>query len=80
MRSLGIEAYSCDIEPCSGGHPELHIQDDVMSFFKKMGFNYCISTMYISYNSWNKTISNIKIIRNIKCLIQKNLKIWLMKN
>jgi len=29
MRVLGIEAYSCDIEPCSGGHPEWHIQGDV---------------------------------------------------
>ena len=29
MRELGIEAYSCDIEPCSGGHPEWHIQGDV---------------------------------------------------
>lgn len=29
FRSLGIEAYSCDLEPCSGGHPEWHIQDDV---------------------------------------------------
>ena len=29
MRALGIEAYSCDTEPCSGGHPEWHIQGDV---------------------------------------------------
>jgi len=29
MRALGIEAYSCDIESCSGGHPEWHIQGDV---------------------------------------------------
>jgi len=29
MRALGIEAFSCDIEPCSGGHPEWHIQGDV---------------------------------------------------
>lgn len=29
MRALGIVAYSCDIEPCSGGHPEWHIQGDV---------------------------------------------------
>lgn len=26
FRKLGHEAYSCDIEPCSGGHPEWHIQ------------------------------------------------------
>jgi hypothetical protein len=29
MRALGVEAYSCDIEPCSGDHPEWHIQGDV---------------------------------------------------
>ena len=28
FRNLGIEAYSCDIFPCSGGHPEWHIKDD----------------------------------------------------
>lgn len=26
FRSRGHEAYSCDILPCSGGHPEWHIQ------------------------------------------------------
>lgn len=30
MRRLGHEAYSCDIEPCSGGHPEWHLQQDVI--------------------------------------------------
>lgn len=30
MRELGNEAFSCDILPCSGGHPEWHIQDDVL--------------------------------------------------
>lgn len=30
FRALGHEAYSCDILPCSGGHPEWHIQDDVL--------------------------------------------------
>lgn len=30
LRKLGIEAYSCDLEPCSGGHPEWHIQGDVL--------------------------------------------------
>ena len=31
FRNKGHEAYSCDIQPCSGGHPEWHIQDDVMN-------------------------------------------------
>ena len=30
FRERGHEAYSCDIQPCSGGHPEWHIQDDVL--------------------------------------------------
>ena len=30
FRVLGYEAFSCDVLPCSGGHPEWHIQDDVM--------------------------------------------------
>lgn len=30
LRKLGHEAYSCDVEPCSGGHPEWHIQDDCL--------------------------------------------------
>lgn len=30
FRAKGHEAYSCDIEPCSGGHPEWHIQGDAI--------------------------------------------------
>lgn len=29
FRNQGHEAYSCDLEPCSGGHPEWHLQQDV---------------------------------------------------
>lgn len=34
LRRLGHEAYSCDIEPCSGGHPEWHIQVDALELLK----------------------------------------------
>lgn len=34
MRRLGHEAYSCDIEPCSGGHPEYHLQVDALELIK----------------------------------------------
>lgn len=34
FRLLGHEAYSCDIEPCSGGHPEWHIQCDALELLK----------------------------------------------
>ena len=30
FRELGHEAYSCDVQPCSGGHPEWHVQGDVL--------------------------------------------------
>jgi site-specific DNA-cytosine methylase len=29
FRKRGHEAFSCDILPCSGGHPEWHLQQDV---------------------------------------------------
>ena len=29
FRKLGFEAYSCDIQECSGGHPEWHFNFDV---------------------------------------------------
>lgn len=31
FRELGFEAYSCDIQECSGGKPEWHIQGDAIS-------------------------------------------------
>lgn len=30
FREKGHEAYSCDIQDCSGGHPEWHIKGDVL--------------------------------------------------
>lgn len=30
FRERGHEAYSCDLQECSGGHPEWHIQGDVL--------------------------------------------------
>lgn len=34
LRKLGHEAYSCDIIPCSGGHPEWHLQCDALELLK----------------------------------------------
>ena len=30
FRERGHNAYSCDLKPCTGGHPEWHIQGDVI--------------------------------------------------
>lgn len=49
LRKLGHEAYSCDVQDCSGGHPEWHIKSDALCLidgdcdFKTMaGDNYAI--------------------------------------
>lgn len=34
FREHGHEAYSCDIQECSGGHPEWHIQGDALIAIK----------------------------------------------
>jgi len=35
LRKLGHEAYSCDLVECSGGHPEWHLQEDLMHLLGK---------------------------------------------
>jgi hypothetical protein len=35
FRKLGHDAFSCDILPCSGGHPEWHLQNDVTELLKE---------------------------------------------
>ena len=35
FRAKGHEVYSCDILPCSGGHPEWHLQQDVTELLQQ---------------------------------------------
>ena len=35
LRKLGHEAFSFDLLPCSGGHPEWHYQQDVFEVINK---------------------------------------------
>lgn len=42
FRKLGHEAFSCDILPCSGGHPEWHYQQDVFEVIN-MGWDLMIA-------------------------------------
>ena len=35
MRARGHEAFSCDVLPSSGGHPEWHLQEDVIPLLQK---------------------------------------------
>lgn len=43
FRNRGHEAYSCDILPCSGGHPEWHIQDDALKVIAGGGYDLIIA-------------------------------------
>ena len=42
FRKLGHEAYSCDIQKCSGGHPEWHVVENALQMLSK---NITIVTM-----------------------------------
>lgn len=56
FRNKGHEAYSCDIQPCSGGHPEWHIQDDVLKIINKnCTFTTCDGKIH-SINNWDLMI------------------------
>ena len=56
FRKLGHEAYSCDIVPCSGGHPEWHLQQDVLPLLKEkwdmiIAFHPC-TDLTVTGNRW----------------------------
>lgn len=68
LRKLGHRAFSCDLQECSGGHPEWHIQGDVLPLIngnctfttadththtaRTLGFAACISSLYLSVERW----------------------------
>lgn len=43
LRRLGHEAYSCDLQECSGGHPEWHYREDVFSVFNDSKWDMVIA-------------------------------------
>jgi hypothetical protein len=42
LRKLGHEAYSCDLLPASGGHPEWHFQDDIFKIINSCEWDILI--------------------------------------
>jgi len=43
FRELGHEAYSCDILPCSGGHPEWHFKEDIFGVIEREHWDLMIA-------------------------------------
>ena len=58
FKKLGHEAYSCDTQECSGGHPEWHIHGDVLEQLGKgwdmmIGFPPCTYLTYAGTRHWD---------------------------
>lgn len=71
FRERGHNAFSCDILPCSGGHPEWHIQTDVLSILNptthyEQGYNeywngiwfYTADAFYRIKGKWDLIIAH----------------------
>jgi hypothetical protein len=59
LRELGHEAYSCDLQECSGGHPEYHLKMDVFQAIELYKWDIGIffptcTYLTISANRWYK--------------------------
>ena len=59
FRERGHEAYSCDIVDCSGGHPEWHIQGDVLPLLSgNCTFNTLDGQRHDIYGKWDLIIAH----------------------
>lgn len=59
FREKGHEAYSCDIIECSGGHPEWHIQADVLPLINgRCKFTTCDGQMHEIVEKWDMIIAH----------------------
>ena len=62
FRKLGHEAFSCDLLPCSGGHPEWHIQRDVLQVLDD-GWDLMIAHPPCTYLTRAGTIAKNQSVR-----------------
>lgn len=64
FRRLGHEAYSCDLQPCSGGCPGWHIQDDILNALQAtvghLNFFGCHPVCTFLANSGVRWLASIK--------------------
>lgn len=95
LRKLGVEAYSCDILDCSGGHPEWHLKQDVSGLLKEkwdmvIGFPPC-TYLTITGNRWfdvgkygqkaiDRYIQRMKAIEFFKSIMNANAKYVAVEN
>ena len=54
MRKRGYEAYSCDLQDCSGSHPEWHVKQDVLPLLNgNCEFDTCDGTHHKIDGKWD---------------------------
>jgi hypothetical protein len=58
LRLLGHNAYSCDLLPCSGGHPEWHFNMDVFKVIKNKGGQLQNGEKIKLKNNWEMMIAH----------------------
>ena len=59
FRDKGHEAYSCDILPCRGGHPEWHINQDVLPLLNgRCEFTTCDGKLHTISGKWDLIIAH----------------------
>lgn len=59
FRAKGHEAYSCDIQDCSGGHPEWHIKGDVLPLINgNVKFTTCDGKSHEINGKWDLLIAH----------------------
>lgn len=63
FRKLGHEAFSCDLQPCSGGHPEWHIKDSIWHVLCSTKYFCCWDLIIAHPPCPFLTVSNTYIIR-----------------
>lgn len=58
FRRLGHNAFSCDIIPCSGNHPEWHIMQDVIPLLNgNCSFATCDNEVHCIESKWDMIIA-----------------------
>lgn len=58
LRNRGHEAYSCDIQDCSGGHPEWHIKEDCLPLLGgNCTFHTCDGNEHFVDGKWDILIA-----------------------
>lgn len=58
FRKLGFNAFSCDILPCSGGHPEWHFKEDIFKIIKDKGGRLENGKNYKIKGEWNLMVAH----------------------